>query len=69
MKRPFLNLCFTLYSFYFIYVVIGVEIYGGKINGKMFKEMINLNEGTIPSDYVWLSFNDFLSGLIVLFSI
>lgn len=36
MKGPFLNLCLTLYSFYFIYVVIGVEIYGGKINGKMF---------------------------------
>ena len=68
MKGPFLNLVFTLYSFYFIYVVIGVEIYGGKIHGKKFEEMITLNEGVIPSDYVWLSFNDFFSGLIVLFS-
>jgi hypothetical protein len=68
MKAPFLNLCFTLYSFYFIYVVIGVQIYGGKLNGDKFKEMIELNEGSIPSDYVWLSFNDFFSGLIVLFT-
>jgi hypothetical protein len=48
--------------------VIGVEIYGGKIHGKKFEEMITLNKGVISSDYVWLTFNDFFSGLIVLFS-
>ena len=69
MKVPFLNLVLTLYSFYFIYVVIGVEIFGGKINGSIFEEMITLNNGVIPKDYVWLSFNDFFSGLIVLFSV
>ena len=36
MFRPFIDLLFTLYSIYFIYAIIGVEIYGGKISGSVY---------------------------------
>ena len=69
MRGPFLNLCLTLYSLYFIYSLIGIEIFGGKINSKVFQELFDLNEDTeIGGDYIWLNFNDYASGLITLFS-
>ena len=69
MFRPFVDLLFTLYSIYYIFAIIGVEIYGGKINGALYQQLGQLNPGYIPKDYVWLSFNDFYSSLMVLFSI
>ena len=36
MANPFMNMIFTLYTVYFIYVIIGVYMYGGRINGEMF---------------------------------
>ena len=69
MRGPFSNLCFTLYSLYFFYTLIGMEIYGGKINTKTFKDFFELNQDAeIGSDYIYLNFNDFASGLITLFS-
>jgi hypothetical protein len=69
MRGPFSNLCFTLYSLYFFYTLIGMEIYGGKINTKTFEDFFELNpDAEIGSDYIYLNFNDFASGLITLFS-
>jgi hypothetical protein len=34
MRGPFFNLTFTLYSLYFLYSLIGQEIFGGKINSE-----------------------------------
>ena len=69
MRGPFLNLCLTLYSLYFIYSLIGIEIFGGKINSQVFEELFEVNEDTeIGGDYIWLNFNDYASGLITLFS-
>jgi hypothetical protein len=36
MRGPFLNLCFTLYSLFFVYALIGIDIFGGKINSEGF---------------------------------
>ena len=69
MRGPFFNLCFTLYSLYFMYTLIGMQIYGGKINSEVFEVLFELNEDTeIAPDYIYLNFNDFASGLITLFS-
>ena len=68
LQGPFGNLCFTLYSIYFLYVLIGMEIYGGLIYDQQFSEMISLNPGDYAPDYIFLNFNDFLSGVITLFS-
>ena len=69
MRGPFSNLCLTLYSLYFFYTIIGIEIYGGKINSEIFTTFFELNPGAeISGDYIWLNFNDFASGLITLFS-
>lgn len=69
MRGPFFNLVFTLYSLYFVYTLIGMELFGGKINSESFKYMYELNpDAEIGHDYIWLNFNDFASGLITLFS-
>lgn len=69
LKGPFFNLCLTLYSLYFFYSLLGIHIYGGKINAMAFAKLFHLNEDFDSSpDYIWLNFNDFLSGLITLFS-
>ena len=69
MRGPFSNLCFTLYSLFFFYTLIGMEIYGGKINSEVFTKFFELNpDAEIGSDYIYLNFNDFGSGLITLFS-
>ena len=69
MRGPFFNLCFTLYSLYFMYSLIGMQIYGGKINSQTFEALFELNPGSeIGPDYIYLNFNDFASGLITLFS-
>lgn len=69
MKGPFFKLYFTLYSLYFLYTLVGMEIYGGKINTKVFEDIFQANPDTeIGSDYIWLNFNDFYSGLITLFT-
>ena len=69
MRGPFFNLCFTLYSLYFMYSLIGMQIFGGKISSKGFEELFELNPDTeIGPDYIYLNFNDFASGLITLFS-
>ena len=39
MFRPFVDLLFTLYSIYYIFAIIGVEIYGGKINGALYQQL------------------------------
>ena len=69
LKSPFFNLCFTLYSLYFFYCLVGMRIYGGKINMENFARMFFMNPDFDSSpDYIYLNFNDFLSGLITLFS-
>ena len=69
MTGPFFKLVFTLYSLYMLYVLIGMQIYGGKINSAIFERFFELNpDAEIGGDYIWLNFNDFASGLITLFS-
>jgi len=69
MRGPFFNLCFTLYSLYMLYVLIGMEIFGGKITSTSFENLFEANPDTgVASDYIWLNFNDFASGLLTLFS-
>lgn len=69
MRGPFFNLVFTLYSLYFVYTLIGMELFGGKINSETFALMFELNpDAEIGFDYIWLNFNDYSSGLITLFS-
>lgn len=69
LKGPFFNLTFTLYSLYFFYCLVGMQIYGGKITDVAFAKLFMLNPDFDSSpDYMWLNFNDFGSGLITLFS-
>ena len=69
LKGPFFNLTFTLYSLYFFYTLLGQHIYGGKITTRAIAKLFYLNPDFDASpDYMWLNFNDFLSGLITLFS-
>ena len=69
LKGPFFNLCLTLYSLYYFYCLLGINIYGGKINDKEFARLFYLNPDFDASpDYIWLNFNDFLSGIMTLFS-
>jgi len=70
MRGPFFNLGFTLYSLFFIYTLIGMEIFGGTIDSKLIESILEPPSGTsdsdISGDYIWLNFNDFASGLITL---
>lgn len=69
MKGPFFNLVLCLFSVYYLWTLIGIEIYGGKIDTKIFEDIAELNPDTeIGPTYMWLNFNDFASGLITLFS-
>lgn len=52
-----------------LYVLIGMEIFGGKITSTAFENLFEANPDTgVASDYIWLNFNDFASGLLTLFS-
>jgi hypothetical protein len=67
MRGPFFNLGFTLYSLFYLYVLIGMEIFGGRISADVFVAYFNkYPDSGITGDYIWLNFNDFASGLIVL---
>jgi hypothetical protein len=67
MRGPFYKLGFTLYSLFYLYVIIGMDIFGGKINTPVFQRIFDLNPDTeIAPDYIWLNFNDYASGLITL---
>ena len=70
MKGPFLNLVFSLFSVYFLWTIVGIEIYGGLVDTQLFVEIDRLNGDNteIGPTYMWLNFNDFASGLITLFS-
>lgn len=70
MKGPFFNLCLSVYSVYHFYTLIGLEVFGGKINTQLFKDIdeINGDDTEVSSEYMWLNFNDFASGLVTLFS-
>jgi len=69
MRGPIFKLYVTLYSLYFFYILIGMEIYGGKINTEVFHQIFEHNPDTeIGGDYIWLNFNDYFSGIITLFS-
>jgi len=69
MRGPFANLVSALYSLYFLYIIIGIEIFGGKINTDVFIELLELNpDSEIGGDYIWLNFNDYWSGFNTLFS-
>ena len=69
LRGPFFNLTFTLYSLYFFFCTLGMHIYGGKITTEVIAKLFTLNEDFDASpDYMWLNFNDFLSGMITLFS-
>lgn len=69
MKGPFFNLVFCLFSVYYLWTLIGIEIYGGKIDTQLFVDVADLNPDTeIGPTYMWLNFNDFASGLLTLFS-
>jgi len=67
MRGPFFNLGFTLYSLFYLYTIIGIEIYGGTVNSALFHKILNSGKDTdIAGDYIWLNFNDYASGLITL---
>ena len=70
MQGPFFNLCLSVYSVFYFYTLIGMEIFGGKINTQLFRDIdrINGDDSEISPDYMWLNFNDFASGLVTLFS-
>ena len=51
------------------YTLVGMELFGGKINSAEFERIFEANDDTdIGEDYIWLNFNDFSSGLLTLFS-
>lgn len=66
MRVPFFNLALTLYSLFWIYTIIGIKIYGGKIESKQFNIWADDSGGNIANNYLWLNYNDFASGLITL---
>lgn len=70
MQGPFFNLCLSVYSVFFFYTLIGMDLFGGKINCQLFVDIdrINGEDSEISPDYMWLNFNDYASGLITLFS-
>ena len=69
MQGPFFNLIFTLYSLYMFYTLVGMELFGGKINSASFERIFEANDDSdIGEDYIWLNFNDYSSGLLTLFS-
>jgi hypothetical protein len=68
MRGSFFNLGFTLYSLLWFYTLVGSEIFGGKINSELWNEIFKDPDTTVESQYIWLNFNDFASGLITLFT-
>jgi hypothetical protein len=67
MRGPFFNLAFTLYSLFYLYTIIGIEIFGGAIDSELFIFILeNFPDSDIAGDYIWLNFNDYASGLITL---
>lgn len=51
---------------YYIFSVLGMEIFGGKINKDLTPALANAG---ISSTYIFNSFNDFGSGLVTLFEL
>lgn len=43
MQAPFSNLIFTLYSLYMLYTLVGMELFGGKINSTTFEQIFDAN--------------------------
>jgi len=71
MSGPLFHLFFLLYSLFYVYCLIGIELYGGKINSKMMEAITNpmiIEDADTDVDFIWLNFNDFASGMMFLFS-
>lgn len=60
---PILNI---LIGIYYIFCVLGVELFGGKI----YRGISEIeNDPVIPSDYIYSNFNDFPTGCLTLFEL
>ena len=64
MTGPFISACISLYIVFFIYVQIGMLIFGGKIN--IYSTAI---DDSVPGLYYLLNFNSFGAGMITMFHI
>ena len=62
MTGPFISACVSLFIVFFIYVQIGMLIFGGKIN--IYSTTI---DDSVPGLYYLLNFNSFGSGMITMF--
>lgn len=51
---------------YYIFSVIGMELFGGKVNEDLTDDLVNAG---VPAIYIYNSFNDFGSGLVTLFEL
>ena len=62
----YMQLLGVLTSIFYIFSLIGVQIFGGLI----YKENDDIySDASIPSDYIYNNFNDFPSGLLTLFEL
>lgn len=71
MRVNFITICFSLYSFYWFYTLIGMEIYGGLVTSQLLKDIKERDPNSEilnTPDYIYLNFNDFVSGLLTLFT-
>jgi hypothetical protein len=46
IRNSFFSLIFTLYSVYILYIMIGVNCFGGLINSERINKMLELNTNT-----------------------
>ena len=64
MTGPFISAMLSLYIVFFIYVQVGMILFGGKIN--IYSTTI---DDSVPGLYYLLNFNSFGAGMITLFHI
>ena len=69
MRGPFTTLLLTLYSLFFLYTVIGMELFGGRVDGKTMKAFSEESDYFQSASYMWMNFNDFGSGMLTMFCV
>lgn len=64
LLKPMLNLCSVLFVIFYIFAVLGMFLFGGKItkNNKLIQD-----NSSIPDNYHLLNFNDFPSAIMTMF--
>ena len=65
---PLSKLFLVLYSLFAFYSLCGCWLFGGWIDTEVFPSLIELDNNIQPL-YVYLNFNDFASGIVLLFAI